>query len=201
MDKSETVAAMPTIEGKQQSIWVHFIADVAEIVLEFLDEIDACGYLNMICKEWSIRATERTYSRLCHRVYLSQTDKKILNVLQWGGLWRNMLTNRPRLRTNGIYWLRTSTWKKPHNDMFWLDKISEFIEVGLYFEFLFILICTVQAVHFRHFRFFDDGRLLYAMNNSWPIDALSLFQSRLPVHKKIFPGRYRLTRNVVQAEV
>ena len=113
----------------KQSIWVHFLADVAEIVMEYLDEIDTCGYLNMISKDWTILATERTYSRLCHRVYLRQTQKKALVVDQWGGLWRSMLVNRPRLRTNGVYWLRTSTWKKPHNDMFWEDKISEFIEV------------------------------------------------------------------------
>lgn len=114
---------------KLQSIWVHFLPDIAEIVMEYLDEIDTCGYLNAICKEWTIKATERTYSRLCHRVYLQQTLRGALNVQHWGGLWRTMLANRPRLRTNGIYWLRTSRWKKPHNDMFWEEKISQFIEV------------------------------------------------------------------------
>lgn len=112
-----------------QSIWVNFLTDVAEIVLEFLGEIDTCGYLNMICKNWNIIPNERTYKILCEHVYTSQTAKKKLNVMHFGGSWRKMLTTRPRLRTNGVYWLRTSLWKKPHNDMFWEEKICEFLEV------------------------------------------------------------------------
>lgn len=118
-------------DPRKQSVWVHFLVDLAEVVMEYLDEIDTCGYLNAVCKEWTIRATDRTYKRLCHRVYLQQTKKKILNVHHWGGLWCNMLIHRPRIRTNGLYWLRTSTWKKPHNDRFWEDRISEFIEVAV----------------------------------------------------------------------
>jgi hypothetical protein len=113
----------------QTSIWYYFLTDVASIVVEYLD-IDTCGYLNMVCKDWSIRATERTYKRLCHHVYLQQQEKKAMNVTQFGGSWLRMLTRRPRLRTNGVYWLRTSSWKQPHNDMFWEEKICEFIEVS-----------------------------------------------------------------------
>lgn len=113
-----------------QSIWLRFLPELAEIVMEYLDEIDTCGYLGMVCRHWTMKATERTYRRLCHRVYLQQTQKKSLNVNQWGGLWRNMLVNRPRLRTNGEYWLRTTTWKRPENDRFWEDNSAEYIEVG-----------------------------------------------------------------------
>lgn len=125
--KSEEVTS-----SRPQSVWAYFLADVAEIVMEYLDEIDTCGYLDMICKDWTIRATERTYKRLCHHVYSQQTVGRRLDVTQWRNSWKCMLTTRPRLRTNGIYWLRTSTWKKPHNDMFWQEKICEFIEVSIY---------------------------------------------------------------------
>ncbi len=123
--------AQSQIQKSEASIWSYFLTDVAEIVLEFLDDVDMCGYLNCVAKAWTIRPTERTYSRLCHRIYLRQTEKKTINLHQWM-TWRTMLICRSRLRTNGFYWLRTSYWKPPVNDRFWEDRIHEYIEVYLW---------------------------------------------------------------------
>ena len=89
------------------------------------------GYLNAISTEWVIHADELIYQEVATRIYLSQTDKKLLNVHKWG-TWLNMLKNRPRLRTNGFYSLRTSYWKPPCNDAFWEEKKREFTEVSHY---------------------------------------------------------------------
>jgi hypothetical protein len=59
----------------------------------------------------------------------------------------------------------------------------------------------MQSIHFRHIRFFDDGRLLYILNNKWPIDTTSQFDAQKPVQKKIFTGSYTLQKNVVYAQV
>jgi hypothetical protein len=126
MEGEPTVAPSTS---SSDSVWTGFLPDIAELVVEYLDDIDLCGYLNQICKGWKIKATERCYSRLCHRVYLRQTERKQLQLNQWGS-WRRMLIHRPRIRTNGVYWLRTSYFKCPVNDRFWEERITEYVEVS-----------------------------------------------------------------------
>ena len=43
-----------------------------------------------------------------------------------------------------------------------------------------------QTKYFRHFRFFDDGRALYILNNKYPIDTVSQFKEGKPIPKKVF---------------
>lgn len=148
------------VELKKQSIWAtHFIAEVAEIVMEFLEDADMCGYLNCVSKDWVIKPTERTYSRLCHFIYLNQTERKLLNLDHWIS-WRNMLVNRPRVRTNGFYWLRTSYWKPPVNDRFWEEKRREFIEVITITIFIFIIIAHMFCYSFLSEQIFQTLEIL-----------------------------------------
>ncbi len=110
------------------SPWFTLPHEIAGIITDFLGDVDMCGRLNMISKLWAIRYDEFGYRKLC-TVYLLQTSKKKLDVDKWK-TWQNMLTFRPRLRTNGFFWLRTSYWKPPINDNFWESKKHEFCEVN-----------------------------------------------------------------------
>lgn len=129
-DPNETADATSSSSRPQRepSPWIHFLPELGALVMEFIDEPDSFGYLCMVSKEWKIRPDERSFKRLCARIYLAQTARKRLELSVWRS-WRNMLMMRPRVRTNGFYWLRTSSWKPPVNDRFWEDKIREFQEV------------------------------------------------------------------------
>lgn len=161
------------------------LPELAEIILEYcLNNVDAFGYLNCISKSWVIKPTEATYCKLCQHIYLAHYVNKILNIDKWGS-WRNMLINRPRIRTNGLYWLRTSYWKPPNNEKFWEKRVSEYHEMKF----------------FRYMRFFPDGHMLYALNNSYPTEVIPLFDSALPIPKKLFCGEYKIRRNHVYVEI
>lgn len=154
-------------------MWNFLPRDVGRIVCIMLGDVDMLGYLKVISKEWVIYGDEQIYQEVATRIYLSQTDKKLLNVHKWGS-WLDMLIRRPRLRTNGFYSLRTSYWKPPCNDAFWEEKKVEYTEVKF----------------FRHFRFFNDGTCLYAMNNVPPRDMRLQLEAEKLIHKKLFEGRY-----------
>jgi F-box protein 9 len=166
------------------NLWCHIPTDLGILICEYL-EADSCGYLLMISKLWSILPTEKVYRQLCFQIFQSQTLKKILNVTNWGS-WKNMLIHRPRLRTNGIYSLRTSYWKPPTNEKFWEEKIREFPETKFY----------------RHLRFFDHGRLLYSLCNLSSREIHPLLQHFNPQPaRKIFEGSYELMKDVVIVRV
>jgi hypothetical protein len=167
------------------NMWCDLPTDVGAIVCEYL-EVDYCGYMLMISKLWSILPTEALYRRFCYQIFQSQTAKKILNLNNWGGSWRTMLISRPRLRTNGIYSLRTSYSKPPVNDRFWEEKISEFSETKFY----------------RHLRFFDDGRLLYSLCNTSCVETSPLLEHFHPQPgRKVLEGSYQLSKDVVLVRV
>lgn len=166
------------------NLWCDLPLEIGSIICEYLD-VDYCGYLFMISKTWSILPTKKVYHQHCLAIFLSQTFKKIMNISYWG-TWKKMLIDRPRLRTNGIYSLRTSFWKPPVNDRFWEEKIREFHEVKFY----------------RHFRFFNDEKVLYSLCNTSCYDIhpqLQYYQGN-PA-KKIYEGTYQLTRDVVIVKV
>jgi hypothetical protein len=110
------------------NFWFDLPREVGDIVVEYIEDIDTLGYLNMICHMWPIIPNQFAYATSCRRIYGQQSVKKIVNVQNWGN-WRNMLILRPRLRTNGFYSLRTSYFKPPVNDAFWEEKLHEFHEV------------------------------------------------------------------------
>ena len=113
------------------NLWNQLPRDVGRIICIFLGDVDMLGYLQGISKEWVIFGDELIYRDVATRIYLSQSDKKVINVSKWGS-WREMLINRPRVRTNGFYCLRTSYWKPPCNDAFWEERKREFIEVSVF---------------------------------------------------------------------
>lgn len=112
------------------NMWNYLPREVGRVVCLLLGDVDMLGYLLCVSREWVIFGDEKIYEEVASRVYLSQTDKKLLNVSKWGS-WREMLVYRPRIRTNGFYSLRTSYFKPPCNDAFWEEKKYEYTEVRL----------------------------------------------------------------------
>src|SRR3546814_11479191 len=89
--------------------------EVSLRVLGFLDT--GCdGYTAIVSPSWSIRPDESVCRMLCERIYPSQTKKKLMRIERWPS-WKHMFLHRPRVRTNGIYTLRTWYVKRPHLDM------------------------------------------------------------------------------------
>lgn len=64
--------------------------DLGMKVLDFLRDIDMCGYLNLIAKTNCFKPTEAVYRTLCEYIYIAQSKNKKLIVENWKS-WRNML--------------------------------------------------------------------------------------------------------------
>lgn len=62
--------------------------------------------------------------------------------------------------------------------------------------------CAVrQTKYYRHFRFFDGGRVLYSMDTVAPTEVARLFRAGRPLHRRIYEGSYSLARREVQVTV
>ena len=71
---------------------------------------------------------QQSYQVFCERIYLDQSKMKTMKVSRYGS-WKSMLVQRPRLRMNGFYYLKTSYIKKPVRDM-WTDILpGQILEV------------------------------------------------------------------------
>ena len=112
------------------NMWNYLPQDVANIVVEFVFDIDCYGYLHCVSLSWPIKPNEAAYRNMCSLIYMSQSLKKTINFEKWGGA-KQMLMDRPRLRTNGFYSLKTTYSRPPINDAFWEEKRREFNEVCL----------------------------------------------------------------------
>jgi hypothetical protein len=78
---------------QELSIWqLSLPHDLGMRVLDFLQDIDMCGYLNQIAKTNCFKPTEAIYKILCEYIYTAQSKKKKLIVENWKS-WRNMLGN------------------------------------------------------------------------------------------------------------
>jgi len=110
------------------SKWCTLPVEIADLIMSFICDPDMFGYLHMVSKLNVLVPSERMYEILCRTIYTKQSFNKTVLSSNWGS-WRGMLIRRPRLRTNGLYSLRTSYWKPPCNDAFWEEKKREFIEV------------------------------------------------------------------------
>jgi hypothetical protein len=92
---------------QELSIWqLSLPHDLGMRVLDFLQDIDMCGYLNQIAKTNCFKPTEAVYKILCEHIYTAQSKKKKLIVENWKS-WRNMLGNI-KMR---IYSLFSHKWK------------------------------------------------------------------------------------------
>lgn len=107
--------------------WFRLPQVLVDCILSFIDDPDSIGYLLLASKS-TFPPTELTFRRLCEYIYPRQTARRQLRLQNWQS-WRNMLTLRPRLRTNGIYTLRTLFSKSYSNDAFWEERRYESIEV------------------------------------------------------------------------
>jgi F-box protein 9 len=67
--------------------------------------VDTFATLALVSPHWKhLCRTEAVYRKLCERIYLHQSKRRILKVLRFGS-YRNMLYSRPRVR-NGLYVMR-----------------------------------------------------------------------------------------------
>ena len=107
--------------------WHKLPPEIVDKILIILGDIDMCGYLLSTSKSTFI-PSETVFRYLCSITYPRQTARKQLVVNNWR-TWKNMMIYRPRLRTNGIYTLRTSYSKSYCNDNFWEEKQYKSIEV------------------------------------------------------------------------
>jgi hypothetical protein len=55
--------------------------------------------------------------------------------------------------------------------------------------------------YYRHFRFYNNGRVLYSLDITEPDEMGKLLRSGNPIAKRVFVGSYRLKKNIVVVEV
>jgi hypothetical protein len=67
--------------------------------------VDAYASLALVSPHWKhLSRVETVFRKLCERIYLHQSKRRILNLARFGS-YRNMLFSRPRVRT-GLYVMR-----------------------------------------------------------------------------------------------
>lgn len=81
--------------------------------------VDAYATLALVSPHWkNFTRTEAVYKRLCERLYLNQSKRRQLHVSRFGGSYRTMLEERPRVRAaGGCYVLKYAQVKKIQRDM------------------------------------------------------------------------------------
>ena len=81
--------------------------------------VDSYGSLALVSPHWKhLTRTEAVYRRLCERLYLKQSKRKQLHLSRFGGKYRTMLEQRPRVRAaGGCYVLKYSHIKKIQRDI------------------------------------------------------------------------------------
>jgi len=164
--------------------WHRLPYEMVDYILIFLGDVDMMGYL-LIASRHTFQPSEKVYEYLCSIIYLQQTSRKLLQVCKWGNSWRRMLYHRPRLRTNGLYALRTQYTKEHNNDRFWEEKDHRSVEVRFY----------------RCFRFMDHNRVLYSLDVMEVEDMAKLMQSGTARPKQIFEGHYIVQGREVVVDV
>ncbi|KAM3571110.1 hypothetical protein VYU27_006853 [Nannochloropsis oceanica] len=138
-------------------------------ILLFLD-IDSGVTSTLTSTRWRPLFTERVCQAHCERVYLDQSRTKRLNPARFNGSWKKMLFTRPRVRTNGLYFLLSSYIKKPMKDMWTEITPGSILEVKYY----------------RYLRFLPNGRLVYALLYLPPSEAVRLFKDWGSAHPSSF---------------
>lgn len=164
--------------------WHRLPYEMVDYILIFLGDVDMIGYL-LIASRHTFQPSEKVYEYLCSIIYLQQTSRKLLQVCKWGNSWRRMLYHRPRLRTNGLYALRTQYTKEHNNDRFWEEKDHRSVEVRFY----------------RCFRFMDHNRVLYSLDVMEVEDMAKLMQLSTARPKQIFEGHYTVQGREVVVDV
>jgi hypothetical protein len=126
--KQEKLSLLVSSEGDdRKELWKQLPQVVVDIVLIYLGDPDMYGYLSMTSKS-VFQPSEPVYRFLCQYIYPKQALKRFCDIRRWG-TWKEMLTLRPRIRTNGFYFLKTTFTKSYNNEAFWQEKRYESIEV------------------------------------------------------------------------
>jgi len=170
-------------------------AELLHKVLSFL-VVDYYSLCALVHPTWaSFTRTEQTYQIICQRLYLKQSKRKKLRVRKFQNSYWNMLMTRPRVRTGtGFYILKYRKVKKIQRDM-WTE-----IPVG----------AVLESVYYRYLYFFEDGRVLYALSTSSPIEMVKRIRNMI-VHdgkpsgdgvphkdKQLVWGRYEVSKYEIQ---
>ena len=95
--------------------------------------VDVYATLAMVSPNWKhVTRTEEVYKRLCERLYLNQSKRRQLHVSRFGGSYRTMLEERPRVRAaGGCYILKYAQVKQIQRDM-WTEVRMEEPSVDLF---------------------------------------------------------------------
>jgi F-box protein 9 len=127
--------------------------ELLHTIFSFLP-VDTYGTLVLVSPHWKhLTRTESVYKRLCERLYLNQSKRRQLHVSRFGGLYQQMLEQRPRVKASGgCYVLKYSHIKKIQRDM-WTE-----VPVG----------AILETVYYRYLYFQEDGRVLYALTTTAP---------------------------------
>ena len=162
-------------EQRRASPWWLLPPEMADRICELIGDPDCLGLLCCLAKTNGLGPSEMAYKQMAHQLYPRQFGPRTgLNVANWGHSWRSLLINRPRIRVNGFYTLKTMFTKAPTNDSFDDPKI-----VG-----------SIETVYYRHFRFFNDGRVLYSPSLLDPWEIKGQMARAKAVDKAVYQGSY-----------
>lgn len=89
--------------------------------------VDAYATLALVSPHWKhFTRSEAAYKRLCERLYLNQSKRRQLHVSRFGGSYRMMLEQRPRVRAaGGCYVLKYAQIKQIQRDMWTEVSVSD----------------------------------------------------------------------------
>lgn len=89
--------------------------ELGHSIFSFLS-IDSFATMALVSPHWKhLCRTEIVYRKLCERIYLHQSKRRVLNLARFGS-YRNMLFLRPRVRT-GLYVMRYAQVRGLFNDI------------------------------------------------------------------------------------
>jgi len=162
-------------EQREKCPWYNLPHEIADRILILLGSVDMLGYLSIVAKTNPFKPSEHVYRSIAEDIYPRQfgTQTK-MNIKNWGGSWKTMLIHRPRIRTNGFFTLKTLYTKPPTNDSFDEPKI-----VG-----------SIETPYYRHFRFFDEGKVLYSPSTIDPFKMGDILSRSKAIDKQVFMGCY-----------
>lgn len=149
-------------------------------LMSYID-VDSYGICAMVSPHWKFfTSSEMAFKLLCERCYLKQSKRKFLNLDKWIS-YRNMFINRPRVRLNGVYFLKYRWVKKIQRDM-WTE-----IPEG----------AILEQVYYRYLSFQENGTVFYALTAAPPYEMIPRFikMKRFAVgDKQAVVGKYEVSK-------
>jgi hypothetical protein len=175
---------IPEKKKRKELEWALLPTGITDNIVLFVGSPDMCAHIRMTSTVWRNWVSEFASQHICRRIYLAQTKRDKLKIENWR-TWHNMLVNKPRIRLNGLYSLRTLFSKASSNDRFWEERNSQ----------------SIEYYYYRHIRFLSNGQLLYAHNTVHPEDIIPALSSEAPVYKKVTVGDYLVRGSLIYIKV